>query len=84
MSSEKIDASYLKQLQSAYTVKADDLEYFVFTDVIRNQIYNKEKSPIILLYKDGSTKEISETFDLFNVANLVRPVEKYFVSYLKD
>ncbi len=84
LGSEKIDATYLKQLQSNYSVNASDLEYFVFTDVIRNQIYNKEKSPIILLYKDGSTKEISETFDLFNVANLVRPVEKYFVSYLKD
>ena len=82
LSAEKIDTSYIKQLQSAYTVNADDLEYFVFTDVIKNQIYNKEKSPIILLYKDGTTKEISETFDLFNVANLVKPVEKYFVSYL--
>ncbi len=84
LGSEKIDVTYLKQLQSNYSVNASDLEYFVFTDVIRNQIYNKEKSPILLLYKDGSIKEISETFDLFNVANLVKPVEKYFVSYLVD
>jgi len=82
LSAEKFDASYLEKLKSSYSVNANEMEYFVFTDSIKNQIYNKEKSPILLMYKDGSIKEISETFDLFNVANLVKPVEKCFVSYL--
>ncbi|MFM7023131.1 MAG: HD domain-containing protein [Flavobacteriales bacterium] len=83
LSTDEFDPEYVKSLQSKYAVKAEELEYFVFTDSIKNQIYNKDKSPIYFLYKDDSVKEISETFDLFNVANLLKPVKKHFVSYLE-
>lgn len=82
LSSELIDSSYIEKLKSNYSVSKEEMEYFVFTDTIKNQIYRRDKSPIMLLYKDGSVKEISETFDLFNVANLLKPVEKNFLCYL--
>ena len=71
-----------KAAQIKFGVSDEDVDYFVFSDTIENRIYNKEKAPIVLQYKDGSTKEISETFDLFNVANLVKPVKKHFLCYL--
>ncbi len=84
---EKFGATYLekvkKEVQEKFSLDTEDLDYFVFSDSVENRIYNKDKSPILLQYKDGSTKEISETFDLFNVANLLKPVKKNFLCSLK-
>ncbi|MCX6180675.1 MAG: HD domain-containing protein [Bacteroidetes bacterium] len=84
---EEFDTAYLekvkKEVKEKFAIDSNDLDYFVFSDSVENRIYNKDKSPILLQYKDGSTKEISETFDLFNVANLVKPVKKHFLCQLR-
>ena len=84
---EEFDASYLEKVKNEvkekFAIDTKDLDYFVFSDTVENRIYNKDKAPILLQYKDGSTKEISETFDLFNVANLLKPVRKHFLCQLK-
>ncbi len=87
LQTEPFDAAYLdtvkKTAQMKFALRNEDIDYFVFSDTIENRIYNKEKAPILLQYKDGSTKEISDTFDLFNVANLTKPVIKHFLCQLK-
>ncbi len=85
---EEFDASYLEkvkqEVKEKFSIDNKDLDYFVFSDTVENRIYNKDKAPILLQYKDGSTKEISETFDLFNVANLTKPVKKNFLCFLNS
>ena len=58
------------------------LDYFVFTDSIKNSTYDFKQDEINILHKDGTIREISETADLLNTAGLKGPVEKHYLCYL--
>ena len=53
------------------------------TGVITNSAYNKHDDKILLLYKDGSIKEINAASDI-NLSALSKTVTKYFVCYPKE
>lgn len=63
-------------------ISKEELQYFLFTDSIKNSTYSFEKDKINILFKDGTTKEISQTADLLNSSTLSGPVEKHYLCYL--
>ena len=60
----------------------EQLDYFVFTDSIKNSTYDFRQDEINILHKDGTVREILETADLLNTAGLKGPVEKHYLCYL--
>ena len=69
-------------------VKAMDLteaeaSYFVFTDSVRNNAYDPKNDRINILFKDGSTKDLSQAADLLNISVLSDTVEKHLMCYTK-
>lgn len=63
-------------------VSIQEIDYFVFTDQIKNQAYSLDK-PIYILNKKGKLKDISKASDQLNLQALTKPVVKHFICYPK-
>ena len=59
----------------------DQIDYFVYTDILRNNAYNEDRENINLLMKNGDVIDLAEASDNLNISALSKPVEKYFLCY---
>ena len=66
-----------------YKLTEEEAEYFVFTNSISNQAYNKESQNINILYKTQEIKDITAATDQYNLDALSKKVTKYFICYPK-
>ena len=80
--SEKQQEKMKKKVQKEWSLKEEELEYFVFSNTIKNQAYNTDK-PIIIYTKKGKLKDIARASDQLNVQVLTKPVVKYYLCYPK-
>ena len=80
-STDELDAKKNAILEKN-TLTKEQLNYFVFTDSIKNATYDFKHDGINILHKDGSVREISETADLLNSTGLNGHVEKHYLCYL--
>ena len=78
---EQIDKKQNK-FSKKLTLTKEEINYFVFSQEIKNQAYNLEK-PIYILNKNGKLKDISKASDQLNLQALTKPVVKYFICYPK-
>ncbi len=63
-------------------ISADDArQYMMSINTIQKDMYNTEDDSITILYKDGSTKDISEASELLNVQLLSKKIRKYYLCY---
>jgi len=67
-----------------FEVSLGESEYFVISDSISNNTYSSSDEKIRILYKDGTTKDITEASDMLNLAVLSKVVKKYFLGYTKE
>ena len=75
---EKAKAKFSKKLN----LTKEEINYFVFTQKIKNQAYNSNE-PIFILNKKGKLKDIAKASDQLNIQALTKPVVKYFICYPK-
>jgi HD superfamily phosphohydrolase len=61
-----------------------DSEYYVFTDSVSNKAYSPEGFNIKVLFKDGTTADITAASDQYNISALAKSVTKYFLCYPKN
>ena len=61
-------------------ISPDELEYFLFTGEITNSAYSADGENIMILYRNGKLKDISEASDI-NLEGLTKSVRKHFVCY---
>ncbi|MGG8494881.1 HD domain-containing protein [Tenacibaculum sp. TC6] len=80
--SEKYQEKIKKKVQKEWSLKEEELEYFVFSNTIKNQAYNTDK-PIVIYTKKGKLKDIAKASDQLNVQVLTKPVVKYYLCYPK-
>lgn len=73
----------VKDLLKKINIPKDDLDYFIYTGVIKNQAYNKEKYPINIKYKGGKVVDIISASDHLNLESLTKPVVKHYIYYPK-
>jgi len=82
---EEFKESYIKakkkDIATKYNIKKEDLDYFVFSSSVANEIYNVDKIGITILFKNGKTKDISKSSDQLNVEVLNKTVKKWFICY---
>lgn len=69
---------FSKKLQ----LSSEEINYFVFSQEIKNQAYNSKK-PILILSKKGKIKDIAKASDQLNLQALTKPVVKHFICYPK-
>ncbi len=76
----------LKQkAQEKYNLKEEDVNFFVFTDIIKNKAYSTENdSRINIILNSGKISDIAKASDLSNIEALSKTVEKYYLCYPKE
>ena len=61
-----------------------EADYFVFTGEAANTTYDPGDERINILFKDGSTRDISEVDNAMIQHNLRGPVKKYYICYFSQ
>ncbi len=79
-SEERINKEKQK-IKDHLNISEEDSNYFIQTDVLRNNAYNEQKETINLLMKNGDVIDVSKAADNLNIHALSSPVEKYFICY---
>ena len=62
-------------------IDISDSKYFVALNTVEKDMYDPEDDSISILYKDGTTKDISEASELLNVELLSKKIRKYYLCY---
>lgn len=88
LSNTPFSADYVLELKERimdrFKIDEEDLDYFLYQQVIGNNAYDSSVSKICVLFKDGQLKDIAEASDLSNIESLSRRVEKYAITYPKE
>jgi HD superfamily phosphohydrolase len=88
ITAEQPDDAFIKQLLAKavekYNISEHEASYFVFTDTIRNNAYNKGDGNIHILMKNGSIQDITLASDNSNLDALSKTVKKYILCYSKE
>jgi HD superfamily phosphohydrolase len=67
-----------------YPVAADEIDYFVFSDMITNNAYKPGSGSIRILMKNGSVEDIARASDTASLEALSTTVKKYILCYTKS
>ena len=88
ITSEQPDSEFVEELRQRaarkYHISTDEASYFVFTDAIRNNAYNKGDGNIQILMKSGEIRDIALASDNSNLEALTKTVKKHILCYSKD
>lgn len=68
-------------VQDHFGLKDDEVDFYVYSDILSNKAYNQKKQNINMLMKNGDIVDLSEASDNLNISALASPVEKYFLCY---
>lgn len=80
------DASRISEIAQAIAAKMDistddAREYMMSINTIQKDMYNTEDDSIAILYKDGTTRDISESSELLNVQLLSKKIRKFYLCF---
>jgi HD superfamily phosphohydrolase len=70
-----------EMVRNQLNLSDEEIEFFVYTDVLSNNAYNQHKQNINMLMKNGEIIDLSKASDNLNISALANPVEKYFLCY---
>lgn len=59
----------------------EEVEFFVYSEILTNNAYNQYKQNINLLMKNGDIMDASKASDNLNISALAQPVTKYCLCY---
>ena len=79
--SEERIAAERKRVQDTYKLSSEEVDYFVYSDILTNKAYNQDKQNINLLMKNGDIIDLTKASDNLNISALAQPVEKYFLCF---
>ncbi|MBM3160789.1 MAG: HD domain-containing protein [Bacteroidetes bacterium] len=68
-------------VKSLLKLNGDQVNYFVYSDILTNKAYNQHRQNINILMKSGEIVDLLEASDNLNISALAQPVEKYFICY---
>ncbi len=73
-----------EKVKKKYKVSDKDLDYFVFSGIVKNDAYRADEIRINILFKDGSVTDIADASDQLNIDVLAKTVRKHYLCYPKD
>jgi len=77
-------AEVRKKTRTHFGLAEDEVDYFVYTQRVRNSAYDIRHNSIGILDKSGRVRDIAEASDLSNLETLTKTVEKHALSYPKE
>jgi HD superfamily phosphohydrolase len=78
---ENIISAKINQAAAALSISEEDAEWLVFTGTASSSTYDFENKHIKILFKDGSTKDISAVDDALINESLRGNIKKYYICY---
>jgi HD superfamily phosphohydrolase len=82
--SEKQEDELRRSIASKMSVPLEDAHYLYAVHPIEKNMYNAKDDSIEILYKDGTTKNISEASDMLNISLLSKKIRKYYLCRLRN
>lgn len=76
--------SLKEKIKNKYNIGEEDVDFFIYRGSTSNQAYNYDYQQIMILYKNGKTKEVSEISDQLNLKTLAKPIVKHYICYPKE
>jgi len=73
-----------EMIRQQFDLKDDDVDFFVYSDILSNNAYNQNRQNINMLMKNGEVIDLTKASDNLNISALASPVEKYFLCYPID
>ena len=70
-----------EMVRQQFGLKDDEVDFFVYSDILSNNAYNQNKQNINMLMKNGEIIDLSKASDNLNISALASPVEKFFICY---
>ncbi len=70
-----------RKIIDTYRISPEEAHYFYAMPGIERNMYNPADDHIEILYNDGTTRDIAEASDMFNLAVLGKKVKKYYLCY---
>jgi HD superfamily phosphohydrolase len=67
-----------------YRLSLEDAAHLIFSETISTNMYNEVDDSIGILFKDGSTEDISCASDMLNIQLLSKKIKKYYFCFLRD
>ena len=87
ISKEPFDDTRIAEEKARIKAKLDltdeEVNFFVYSDILVNNAYNQKEQNINLLMKNGEVIDASLASDNLNISTLANPVTKYFLCYPK-
>lgn len=77
-------AYYKEQTKSYFGLTQEQVDYFVYHQVVQNSAYSADKEPICIVNNKGQLMDIAEASDLSNLEALSKKVVKYALTYPKE
>lgn len=81
--SDETVETFRLQAQKLYGIEPHESEYFVNTGVLKNHAYDYNDQEIIVLFKDGTCRDIGDASDQLDRHFLEKQVTKYYIYYPK-
>ncbi len=82
--SEKQKEELRERISSKMNVSLDETRYFFAIHPIEKNMYDAKDDSIEILYKNGTTKNISEASDMLNISLLSKKIRKYYLCCLRN
>lgn len=70
-----------KQIASHFNISMEEATYLMSVDIVEKDMYDIYDDQITILFKDNTTKDISESSELLNMALLSKKIRKYYLCY---
>lgn len=70
-----------KEISEHFGISIEDANFLMNVDTIQNDMYDIHNNQITILFKDNTTKDISESSELLNIALLSKKIRKYYLCY---
>ena len=80
---EETVQTFRTQAQMLYGIEPHESEYFVNTGVLKNHAYDYNDQEIIVLFKDGTCRDIGDASDQLDRHFLEKQVTKYYIYFPK-
>ena len=81
----EFDEEYINEkrtmIAEALDISMDDTRYFISQSKAQKDMYDINDDHITMLFKDGTTRDVTEVSELLNVDLLSKNVGKYYLCY---
>jgi len=80
---QEYQESLIKHISCTLDINREEASYLICPAIQEKDMYTAADDHIEILYNDGSTRDIAEASDMFNLSLLQKKVKKYFICYLR-